>query len=552
MSFARGGLVLGLSLSMEAVVLYHAFHYGLLSGLPQWDDCGIILRGLSNLDRLEHATSVYRLLRALHLEIHAPLADLQTIMGLLLSGGDIHGPYLLSATWLALLLWGILKTYSGRDRVLSTIVVALVLIQPLTLNTLEDLKSDWAGGLLTAGALFVMTRGAQTQRSDLKLFGSVLLGLAVLSKLTAFYMPIIAIGVVLLLELYSVGLQVQRRPATSAAAHAPPGPFRRQGGILDAGVILQALELRSLGWRALIAAGPFLLFFLASLGSIVSYIGGAMSSTWKDGLTVPERLQYYGPLGTDSWTEWGNLHIFLLVFAAPALLLAWRRRERALPLALLVHACVAAMFLLPLAVAPASNHSWASPLVGVALSAMLLSVDYLVRSMPASGGLAVGAVALLVALPAPLPLKTSAYYSQFPVTSAELRQYAGTYEQIVDAMIVHSRRPSPHIVVFYDLLFAPHPNLAIGYFHRTGQLPVVQRVDKLSDVSAAALRADADYALTIVPSRGATQVRGLFPLYPISQDPGSAENVVHAAGFLALGTFAVPGGEIHLYSGLRQ
>jgi hypothetical protein len=113
-----------LALGLQAYVFYYAVHYGVLRGLLQCDDCVIILRGFENLDLLAHSRSVLGvLLAARHFDIHAPISDVQTMVGLLLSGGEIWGPYLLNATWLALALFAILSTIDRGNRALAVSIV---------------------------------------------------------------------------------------------------------------------------------------------------------------------------------------------------------------------------------------------------------------------------------------------------------------------------------------------------------------------------------------------------------------------------------------------
>jgi hypothetical protein len=86
MSASRWWIAISVSLSVQAYVLYFCLHYGTLVGLLQWDDCVIILRGFQNLDQLAHAQLGFGLVQAVHhLEIHAPLSDTQTMIGLLIS-----------------------------------------------------------------------------------------------------------------------------------------------------------------------------------------------------------------------------------------------------------------------------------------------------------------------------------------------------------------------------------------------------------------------------------------------------------------------------------
>ncbi len=553
-SISRGWIAVALALTVQSYVLYYALHYGTLSGLLQWDDCVIVQRGLENLDRLEAGTSGFTMLRAAwRFDIHSPLSDIQTMVGLLLAGGNTWGPYLLNALWLAVVLAALLQTFDRRSAVLATAAILFVLFQPLTLNDLADLKSDWSGGLLLAGALFVLTRAAQTAREDLKLWGAVLLGLAILSKLTAFYLPVVAVAVVVSFEWYAAVLARAHQAATGDAQGAhilalAPSPSAVRIRRLRA--VWVSIDRRALVLRLLIAVGPFVLFFLHSARQILSYIRSATGSGWQDGLSVLGRARFYSPYGPDSAMEWGTLHICFLVFVAAALFVAWRRKQMSYPIALLLHLCIAALLIAPLLVAN-SNHSFAATLLGVIVSATLISMDYVARSVPGRGVWAIPAVVLICVLPASLPFKDSNYYSQFPVTPPQLRQIAVTYGRIVGEMAAQSRAGAPHVVIFYDHVFAPHPNIAIDYFRKTGRMPAIDRVDDLADPMVPNQLSSADFVLTIVPAPDSAGpvITDLYPSYPISRDPARAEAVVAATGrFESLGTFGMPGGAvIHLY-----
>lgn len=544
MTVSRWWIAIGLSASLEIVLLYFELHYGALSGLLQWDDCAIVLRGLENLDRLVHATSLLSLVHALYsLDVHAPLTDVQTMIGLLISGGQLWGPYLFSATWLTLVLAALLHTFDRRHRLLAVVVVIVVLAQPLMVNALVNVKSDWSGGLLMAAALFLLARGALTDRPDQKMQGAALLGLAALSKLTAFYQPIVAAAALLLFEWHAAMLRIAG-PAggTGSGSAGTFWPALRRA--------TQSIDRRALALRLAVGVGPFVLFFIYKWKPTLVYIRSAMSSVWTDGRTVFGRAQFYGPYGTDGWAEWGNLHIFFLVFALAALLVAWRRRESAYPFALLVLSVIGLMLLIPLLAAPASDHSFASTFLGVILAATLVSVDYLMRTLDGVRSWAVAAVALLISLPVAWPLSNSDYYSRISIDETDLRQLSSTYGRIVNLMITRSHQEHPGVIVFFDNVFAPHPNLAIGYYQMTGRFPRMARVDDLSEKSWVGQMAAADFALTVVPS--SNQKSGLaswlYPAYPISKDPGRAEEVIRASDhFDSIAVFPVRGGEIHLY-----
>ena len=548
MTVSRWWIAIGLSACLQLLVLYYELHNGTLSGLLQWDDCAIVLRGLENLDRLVHATSGWSFAHAIYgLDLHSPLTDVQTMAGLLISGGHGWGPYLLNATWLILTLAALLHTVDRRRWLLAIALVFVVVCQPLTLNALANVKSDWSGGLLMAGALFLLARGAITGREDQKVQGAALLALASLSKLTAFYMPIVGAAALVLFEWHSAILKILDR--TGEAKRADDGTWSTLGHGF------RSIDRRALALRLSVGVGPFVLFFIYKWRPTLIYIKGAMSSVWTDGLTVFGRAQFYGPYGRDSWREWGNLHIFFLVFIFAALLLAWRRRDRAYPSTLLVLSVIGTMLLIPVLLAPASDHSFASTFLGAILGATLVSVDYLIRTQNGIRAWIIVVVALLIGLPATWPLTNSNYYSRYRITGTELRQLSATYGRIVDAMITGSREEKPGVVVFFDNDFAPHPNLAIGYYRLTGRFPRVGRVDDLSEKSWLVQLTEADFALTFVPDSGQKSgvASWLYPPYPISEDPARAEDVVHAYGnFHSLTVFPVPGGEIHLYGGQQH
>jgi hypothetical protein len=537
MTVSRWWIAIGLSVSLQALLLYYELHYGTLSGLLQWDDCAIVLRGLENLDRLVHAASAWGLVHAVYgLDVHAPLTDMQTMVGLLISGGQTWGPYLFSAIWLTLTLAALLYTLESRHWLLATVLMVVVVGQPLTLNALVNLKSDWSGGLLMSGALFVLARGAVTGRQDQKIQGAVLFGLATLSKLTAFYLPIVTAAALVLFEWHSA---MFRNPD-------------RAGATNRVGFAIQSIDRRALALRLLVGVGLFVLFFVYKLKPTLLYIKWAMSSVWTDGLTVFGRAHFYGPYGPNSWREWGNLHIFFLLSVLAALLVSWRRRERTYPSTLLVLAVIAAMLLIPVLVAPASDHSFASTFLGAILGATLVSIDYLMRTLGGIRRWVIAIVVLLISLPVAWPLSNSNYYSRYSITATELRQLSSTYGRIVETMVASSHQEHPGVVVFFDNDFAPHPNLAIGYYRMTGRFPKVARVDDVADKSALGELSDAEFALTFVPD--STQKSGvaswLYPAYPISEDPARAEAVVHASGrFNSIDVFTVPGGAIHLYGG---
>jgi hypothetical protein len=208
------------------------------------------------------------------------------------------------------------------------------------------------------------------------------------------------------------------------------------------------------------------------------------------------------------------------------------------------------MFFVPLNVFHSVIPSFAAPFLGVIMAATLISMNFIARSLPRSDSLMILATTLLIALPTESP-----FHKHYSASHGdELRHLADTYARIVDILSEHARRETPSVVVFYEHNFAPHPNLAIKYFQKTGHLAYVTRVDDISNIGGVrSLLLNGDFALSIVPApTESTQlIPGLGRRFPVSHDPARAEDVIHALGrFELIRTFAVRGGEIHLYAAM--
>ena len=394
-----------------------------------------------------------------------------------------------------------------------------------------------------AGALVALNAGTEKARPDLKFLAAALLGLSILTKLTAFYLPILAVAILLLFAWHSAGVSLSRR-YTVLRVEARETP--------SAGFKLMPSERNILLRCAALAVGPFVLFFVWRAKSTIGYIDSAMGSVWDDRLTTLERVQYYGPFGKFGWATWGHLQIFFVIFVGAALWVAWSRRDVSYLVSLIILLLISVIFFVPLIVPHTSNVSFAATFLGVFIATTLISMNFIARSLPRWGSLLVLVLTVLVALPTALPFQSTAYHSKFPIGDEDLHQLANTYARIVDVISQYPHREQPDVVVCYDDVFAPHPNLAIKYFQETGRWLNVDRVDDIDDGAVRGRLLKADFILTAVPSANQpTQTMpNLYPAYPISHDPARAEVVVHSLDrFSLISTFPVQGGEIHLYGG---
>ena len=124
---------LAAAITLQLFILYYQLNYGKLVGLIPWDDCAIVLRSLENLDKLAQAHSLWHMLgAALHLDIHAPVSDIQAIVGLLLAGGATWGPYALNVTCLCIAIYAISTTAASKDSIVFGTIVLFLLVQPTT------------------------------------------------------------------------------------------------------------------------------------------------------------------------------------------------------------------------------------------------------------------------------------------------------------------------------------------------------------------------------------------------------------------------------------
>jgi hypothetical protein len=106
----------------------------------------------------------------------------------------------------------------------------------------------------------------------------------------------------------------------------------------------------------------------------------------------------------------------------------------------------------------------------------------------------------------------------------------------------------PKVVYAFDDLLAPITNLAIDYFRHTGRFADVGRVDDLSQKAQDEL-ASSDFVISLVPAEAGRKIPSLYPRWPLSADPGSADAWIRGSGhFKLVKSYTTSEGEIRLYS----
>ena len=120
--------VIAVPLLFQAAVFYYLCNYGLLRGLIGRDDAYIILRALRQLNSLSNAESFASLIeRIARVYIHSPLSDMQAMVGLLISGGNILAPFTMSFWCLSLVLYVIVTRAHKMNNVLLGAILVFIL-----------------------------------------------------------------------------------------------------------------------------------------------------------------------------------------------------------------------------------------------------------------------------------------------------------------------------------------------------------------------------------------------------------------------------------------
>jgi hypothetical protein len=544
---ARLWWALAAAITLQSFILYYQLNYGALVGLIPWDDCAIVLRGLENIDKLAQAHSLWQMVgAALHLDIHAPVSDIQGIVGLLLTGGAIWGPYALNVTCLCIAIYAISTTMALKNPIVFGTIVLFLLVQPITFSALSTVLSDWQGGILLATALIVLFDAAEENNNYDGTLGAALLGLMLITKMTAFYLPVLALGVFLAFEFYGALKQsMATKDAPNLSGGAWKGTFARFRGSVGQRTICLALILV-----------PYLLFFLYKHKTLLAYIQQALGPVWGDRLTMSERLLFYSPLdgimGHSKqfvyFSPWGDLHYMFMVFLAAGLIAALVKRAWLHVLACVGVLPIAAVFLAPLVLANTSADSFGAPFLGIIMGSTLIFLRIFVANTPRWGALVAPFVVLALALPSTLPLSPPRDLSGMPVSRMELEHYQSINDDMVGTIARRETSARPEVVFTFDHALMPYPNISIRHFQRTGRFLAVHRIDNFANYDAASLLAGADFMVTITPAGEARTVPNLSTNIPTSADPALGDARVRETGrYELIASYQVKGGEVRLY-----
>lgn len=536
--------VIALPLLLQTIVFYHSLNYGILRGLLARDDAYAILQIMERISYLLSGDIIaVNLRRMVHLWFHSPLTNLKISGSLLLSGGNVLAPYAINFWALSLALYLTLT----KSQLVSTpkiILVTLTLaLQPLTFGSLIFLKSDFSGGVFLAAGIFLMYRATICEDFKMKLYASTLLSLAVIAKMTAFYSPVLAIGILIIFEIYQRLRDWEKSGSSSFSLH------------------FSSSSLRAFWICVAIVLFPYLFFFSFTPKHYISYISAALGDVWADGLSIADRALYYSPYSADGSAIWGKLHIALCLFVLSALACAVVRRSWSGALLVVMLCGAIAVYFLPLIVARSSNIEFAGPALGVVLGTTLVSafVAVALTNRLALYATLTATLVLICLTRAPLDFDPPTYGGAAPVhrfTRSEIALLSESYDQIASRIALETKRAEPSIAFFFHHTAAVPPNLSIKYFHQTSRFLLLLDVWDLSNEAAVrAALAGAEFFLAVSPlDRSQTAaVPGMNSAFAISADPDRANVCLSQKPYLSrIDGYAIPGGTIHLYKKAKE
>jgi hypothetical protein len=502
-----------------------AFNDGSLAGLLPWDDCAIVARALWPVAGLLANPTWHGVLDTMTRHApRGPMGELQSFVAIMASRGDVYAAYALNWWAEAVALVSVVAVAYRLHAATAVAMSILVVTAPMATGSLVSLKGDYKAGLLIAVALLTLYEGASRRNRRWFLLGSSLLGLAMTAKLTAFFLPVWALSVLLVFECLRQG----------PTNHDQDLRLWRYWAATWRGCWLARRDLIRLGT---LVAGPFLLLFgWALTDGLASYIALALASNWHDGMSVQTRLAFYGKnIGATVLTTYFIAGGCFAWFAA--------RERRADHVATAVATIiVSAGILLPFVTAPTSGAEYASYISGALLGGALIFVRTI-------GGRNTRAalISLLLVGSTALALRPST-----PRADADGLQEAKQRLSAVVDDIIALGRPYPRVQMMFEDGAAGFPNLAILHFMRTRQPLIANRIDYLEPVDRLRTElADTDVVLTLAPRDESTppgyQLQA-SSTFPATLELARADELIASDGrFSFLRGYPWRGSELRMY-----
>ncbi len=476
LTLTSGAGYLIIALIYYLLSLTYAFQYGRLAGLFPWDDCRDMVSGLRNADGLLTSSNPIQFILSGGLNFHAPLADFQTLAGLVLFDFNYFLTYLLGFVHIVALLCFLDYYFRDSKGFLNYGIMLLVLSLPIVQWFPAELKSDMKGGMYLMIALLLLfesgSRGLSWKRASAICAAFTLASIA---KVTAFYIPLYCFGVLGMYWL--IHLYCAKRLWEGEDIQPASIVFKRCLIIFTAFLF------------------AYLIFVLPDIRHHFRYIKQALSDKWVEQLPLIKHLLYYTPFGASSHA-WSPFWLLLLMFAPLALLRAFKtHREGFLKLLGLFLAAV--ILWLPLLVANTYNPSFGSYFYFAVFGCFLLVFQFIGKSISAKSPTlnwytAILWLAIIVCvLFQPKLIRRYTFPNTFPTeinlkSSEIITEIAGQ---------IYKDGGGRKVTFLFDNLMIPHPNLEITYYQLYHKFLRIKRIDLFQDVKKGVDSADFVLAL---------------------------------------------------------
>lgn len=476
---------------VQMTALTYSSLNGNLAGLVPWDDCVYLSRGIDNLEKVISARSVKDLLLIWpQLDIHAPVADLQSVLGMLLFQQTWAGVYFLNFffVWMGL---AVVDFFFRNYRPLIRIPIAIYfLLVPFVFVIFDLIKSDYKGGLFFFCCLLLLFRRNESRSNEgiesaaIGIFGCM----AILSKITAFYFPAILITSVLLaalVRLFADGT------IGFARHHYKPKVY-----IADSRGLRRELGFRSVTLGLIIV--PPLIVWYFGYPKLMAYINYALSNVWDDRLKLSEHLLYYTPLNGLN-QMWGSIFWISLAITLSAIIVSWMTRQLTDLVRIAALLVIVVLAAIPLLAVKTHNVSFGAYFYFALLATSFCAIDMLLAAVKEYWRITIAGALFFIGTTQPLALETSilsreeqrANYRAFALITEDIHETKGNVSGISGK--------GPRGAVLYECYLMCHFNLALLYYRNYGATLLLERFDdyEQKSQSLSAMLDRSDFVLTI-------------------------------------------------------
>jgi hypothetical protein len=464
-----------IALIYHLALLTDAFQYGPLVELLPWDDCAYIYRGLRHAHFFLTADNPLHFILKSGLNFKAPIADMQTFLGLVLFNYNFFLTYLIGFVHTLVLLLFLDYYFRNSKGFLKYGIMLLALSLPIVQWFPPELKSDYKGGMYLMMAVLLLFESGYT---NLELGGrraGVVSGaftLTALSKVSALYIPLYCLGVLglfFLIHLYCAKKFCEGEGIQPIAS------------VLKRCLMIFAVFLCT-----------YLIVVLPDIKSYLRYVNYALSPIWHENYTLTKHLLYYTPFGGSS-RAWSPYWFLLLLFVPLSLFRAYKTNRKSF-LRLTGYFIATAVLFLPLLVTKTHVTSYGAYFYFAVFGCFLLTVQFSVKSLAVNRHAAISCVAILwfvILVCVLFQPKIKHGYALFPKEINQKRHKIVT--EI--ARQIHKHDGAREVVLLFQNALFPYPNLQIKYYQMYHKFFEIDRIDMFQNIDKALKSADFVLAL---------------------------------------------------------